>query len=455
VHGVWKIFLSLFRSAKADILAFLAVGTHSKGPFVDYPKMRTDVSAFPVTVDGKNMIFVQDSQRLSQGVLIPHQVFARLVSFFDGGHSVRDIQYEAMRQYGELVYTEQIETVIQELDKVLLLESPRFCETLDRLKEDFRKADLRPAFFAGKSYPENTDQLRGQLGAYFSERGAPGPPAGEEKTGELRGILAPHIDFQRGGPCYARAYKVLREAPPADVYVVLGIAHAPSETRFMVTAKDFETPLGIAQTDKDFVSALSRQCSWDIFEDEFIHRSEHSIEFQVVFLQYVLGSSQHARIVPILCGSFDHYLAQQRPPEDDPIVSEFLDGLKSAVGASKKRVCFIAGVDFSHIGPQFGDPKPADNVFRSEIRQDDLEVLDKAVTRDTGGVFQLLQRNRNKHRICGFPAIYVFLKTIDASHGEILTYDQGPTPDGQSVVSFAAMAFYGPSEENRARSSQP
>ena len=422
---------------------------------MDYPKMRTDVSVFPVTVDGNNMIFVQDSQRLSQGVFIPHQVFARLVSFFDGGHSIRDIQYEAMRQYGELVYTEQIEALIQDLDKALLLESPRFCETLDRLKEDFRKGDLRPAFFAGKSYPEGTDQLRGQLEAYFSESGIPGPTDEEEETEELRGILAPHIDFQRGGPCYARAYTLLRKAPRADVYIVLGIAHAPSETRFTVTAKDFETPFGIAQTDKEFVSTLSKHCSWDIFQDEFLHRSEHSIEFQVVFLQHVLGLSQHARIVPILCGSFDHYLAQQRPPEDDPMVSEFLDGLKSTVGESKKRVCFIAGVDLSHIGPQFGDPEPADNVFRSEIREEDLEILDKAATLDTGGFFQLLKKNRNKHRICGFPAIYVFLKTIDASHGEILTYDQGPTPDGQSVVSFSAMAFYGSSEGNRPGSRQP
>jgi AmmeMemoRadiSam system protein B len=422
---------------------------------MDYPKLRTDISVFPVTVDGNNMIFVQDSQRLSQGVFIPRQVFARFVSFFDGGHSIRDIQYEAMRQYGELVYTEQIETVIQELDKALLLESPRLCETLDRLKEEFRKGDLRPAFFSGKSYPEGTDQLRGQLETYFSEPGVPGSTDGEEKTAELRGILAPHIDFQRGGPCYARAYTLLREAPRADVYIILGIAHAPSETRFTVTAKDFETPFGIAQTDKEFVSALSKHCSWDIFQDEFLHRSEHSVEFQVVFLQYVLGLSKHARIVPILCGSFDHYLAQQRPPEDDPMVSEFLDGLKSTVGQSKRRVCFIAGVDLSHIGPQFGDPEPADNVFRSEIRQEDLEVLDKVATLDTGGFFQLLKRNGNKHRICGFPAIYVFLKTIDASHGEILTYDQGPTPDGQSVVSFAAMAFYGPSKGNRPRARQP
>lgn len=421
---------------------------------MDFPKFRTDVSVFPVTVDGQNMIFVQDSQGLSQGVFVPHQVFARLVSFFDGNHSIRDIQCEAMRQYGELVYTEQIEAVIEELDRALLLETPRFRDTLNQLKEDFRKGELRRAFFSGKSYAGDTDPLRDQLAAYFLGPGGPGEIDLTEKTEGLRGIVAPHIDFQRGGECYAWAYRLLAEAPRADLYIILGIAHASSGTRFAVTAKDFETPLGVAQTDKEFVHALAKHCSWNIFQDEFLHRSEHSVEFQVVFLQYLFGSKGTAQIVPILCGSFDHYFDQHRLPEDDAPVSAFLDALKSTIAASHKRVCLIAGVDLSHMGPQFGDPAPVDSLLRSEIKHRDLEVLDRVAALDAEGFFRLLNRHGNKHRICGFPAIYVLLKTIDASHGEILKYDQGPTPDGRSVVSFGAMAFYDSSGGRMSRSQE-
>jgi hypothetical protein len=32
---------------------------------------------------------------------------------------------------------------------------------------------------------------------------------------------------------------------------------------------------------------------------------------------------------------------------------------------------------------------------------------------------------------------------MEASRGKVLKYDQGWTPDGRSVVSFVAMAFYG------------
>jgi AmmeMemoRadiSam system protein B len=409
---------------------------------MDYPRMRRDVSAFPLTVEGKSMIFVQDSQKLSQGVLIPRALFAQMVTFFDGEHSVRDIQYETMRRSGELVYADQIEELIDGLDSALLLESPRFHETLERLKADFKKKTLRPAFLAGTSYAAESAELKEQLGAFFTGLGGIGPSGTERGMGRLKGIIAPHIDFQRGGHCYAQAYKSVVDAPDADLYIILGIAHAPSETFFGLTLKDFETPLGIARTDTDFVKSLSRRCSWDIFQDEFLHRSEHSIEFQVVFLQSVLGSDMQARIVPILCGSLDQCFDDGRLPEEEPAILEFLNAIRMEAASCQKQICFIAGVDLSHMGPQFGDPDPADGFIRSEMREHDLESLRRVAGFDAEGFFRLLERDGNRRRICGFPAIYALLKTMEASQGEILKYDQGPTPDGQSVVSFAAMAFY-------------
>lgn len=410
---------------------------------MDYPKIRRDLNVFPFTVDGKAMICFQDSQKLSEGALIPRVLFTRIVSFFDGQHSIRDIQYEAMRQYGELVFTDQIEAVARELDTALLLESPRFHETLDGLIEDFRKGSLRPALFSGKSYAADSSKLKEELQTYFSSPKGPGAPVREKRTLGLRGIMAPHIDFQRGGHCYAWAYKAVTEAEEADLYIILGIAHAPSEGHFSLTSKDFETPFGVARTDKDFVEALSGQCSQDVFLDEFLHRSEHSIEFQVVFLQSVLGSVMKARIVPILCGSFDHYLDEGRLPEDDPSVSEFLDALRSSAAASQKRICIISGVDLSHMGPQFGDRESVDDFIRRGMKEEDLKVLEKVVSLDAEGFFGLLEKDKNRRRICGFPAIYVQLRIMEAFQGEILKYDQAATPDGQSVVSFSAVAFHG------------
>ncbi len=409
---------------------------------MDYPKLRRDVNVFPLTVNGKVMICFQDSQNLSEGMLIPHELFARIVSFFDGQHSIRDIQYEAMRKYGELVYTDRIQALVEQIDVALLLESPRFYEALERLKEEFKAKPIRPAIFSGKSYPANAAELKDQVQSYFLGPGGPGAIERVKTERGLKGILAPHIDFQRGGLCYAFAYKAVGEAPEADIYIVLGIAHAPSEGYFGLTLKDFETPYGSARTDKNFVKGLSRRCSQDLFGDEFLHRSEHSIEFQVVFLQSVLGPSMKARIVPILCGSFGRYLSEGRLPEEDPSISEFLDALRSEVAASRERICFIAGVDLSHVGPQFGDPRSVDAFICSEIKEGDLKALEKVASLDAEGFFRCIGRDGNKRRICGFPAIYVLLRAVEARRGELLKYNQGPTPDGQSVVSFTAMAFY-------------
>ncbi len=410
---------------------------------MDHPKIREGVNAFPLTIEGKPMICFQDSQSLSEGLLISPELFARVVSFFDGQHSIRDIQYEAMRKYGELIYTEQIEAVVQQMDTALLLESQRSSEALVGLREEFRKGSRRAAFLSGKSYPSNAAELKEQVESYFLSPEGPGMPDRNKKGRALKGVIAPHIDFQRGGHCYAYAYKAVAEAREADLYIILGIAHTPSNSRFSLTSKDFETPLGVAKTDKCFIEALSGGCSGNLFEDEFLHRSEHSIEFQVVFLQSVLGPAMRARIVPILCGSFDHYFVEQRLPEEDPAVSQFLESMRLALANSEKRVCFIAGIDLSHVGPQFGDRRSADGFVRSEIQEADLKVLENVANCDAEALFTLVAKDRNRRRICGFPAIYMLLRSMEARQGEILKYDQGPTPDRQSVVSFAAMVFHG------------
>lgn len=410
---------------------------------MDYPKIRRDINAFPMTVKGNAMICFQDSHGLSEGVLIPHELYARIVSLFDGKNSIRDIQYDVMRKYGDLIYTEQIEAVVQQMEEAFLLESSRFHEALERLKEDFTKASLRPAFFSGKSYASDSSQLKAQLESYFSDLKGPGMPDRNKGDAGLKGIIAPHIDFQRGGHCYAFAYKAVAEAVEADLYVVFGVAHAAPDGRFSLTSKDFETPLGIARTDEEFVGVLSEQCRQNLFQDEFLHRSEHSIEFQVVFLQSVLGPEMRARIIPILCGSFDPYFAEWRLPESDSSVSQFLDAMKAQIAESQKRICLIAGVDLSHVGPQFGDSGSVDAFVRSEIQEEDLKALEKVANCDAEGFFDIVGRDQNRRRICGFPAIYALLRTIEACEGEVLKYDQGSTPDGQSVVSFAAMSFHG------------
>jgi len=406
---------------------------------MDYPKLR-DVNAFPTQIQGQQMICIQDLQRVSQrAVFLPPSLFF-IVSLFDGNHSILDIQAEYMRKYGELIYREKIEEIIEQLDAQLLLDSDAFREALKNEKRDFRLALLREAAFAGTSYDADAITLRGQIESYFFPPDGPGKPRMESPSGALKGVIAPHIDFQRGGPCYAFAHKEVREASNADLFVILGTAHCEMKNYFSLSLKDFRTPLGTAKTNKAFVEALSNECHWEPFEDEIVHKREHSIEFQLIFLHF-LYQGKPLEIVPILCRSFHEAIERSISPREIPQIQEFIEGLKKVVQSIDRKVCLIASADLSHIGLQFGDGTPASSML-SETRARDLEMLAYAEKMDAEGFYHSIRKEGDRRRICGFPSIYVLLNINGAKEGRLLKYAQSHNPETQSAVTFASLAFY-------------
>ena len=223
--------------------------------------------------------------------------------------------------------------------------------------------------------------------------------------GGIRGIVAPHIDLARGGPCYAWAYREIREQCDADLFVIFGTSHSMSKNRFTLTTKDFQTPLGMMSTDKDFVGSLTEKYPADLFEDELIHRFEHSIEFQVVFLQYVLRGKKDVKIVPILCSSFDEMIDKNIVPSESPAIGDLISILKEAVCQSGRSVCFIAGADLSHVGKRFGDQMGLSSALLGLIKDRDMEMLGYVERLDAEGFFHSIQKGRDDRRICGLPRV--------------------------------------------------
>ncbi|UCD72278.1 MAG: AmmeMemoRadiSam system protein B [Syntrophobacterales bacterium] len=406
---------------------------------MDFPKLRS-INAFPTQVQGQQVICIQDPQGFSQRALfLPPPLFF-IVSLFDGKHSILDIQAEYMRKYGELIYREKIEEVIDQLDAQLLLDSELFRDALEREKRDFRVSRVREATFAGTSYNPDPLTLRGQVEGYFAPPDGPGKPRMENPSGALKGIIAPHIDFQRGGPCYAFAHKEVREASHADLFVILGTAHCEMKNYFSLTLKDFRTPFGTAKTNKAFVEALSKACDWDSFEDEFVHKREHSIEFQLIFLQFIYPSKP-IEIVPILCRSFHEAIERSISPRDIPQIGIFIEALKKTVRSIDREVCLIASADLAHIGLQFGDGDPASSML-NETRVRDLEMLAYAEKVDAEGFYDSIRKEGDRRRICGFPCIYVLLNINGIKKGRLLKYAQSQNQGNQSAVTFASLAFY-------------
>lgn len=299
---------------------------------------------------------------------------------------------------------------------------------------------VRPPALAGRSYERLEPALRNQLARYFVDPDGSGPLPPPRPHGRLRGVLSPHIDFQRGGPTYTWAYRELLEKSNAEVFVILGVAHQPAAQRFVLTRKDFDTPIGVLRTDREYVDRIASHAGLHLFDDEPVHRHEHSIEFQAVFLRYVLGQRE-ATIVPILVGSFHDLMVSGRDPMSCDEVRRFIEALHAAEAACPKRVAYIGGVDFSHIGPEFGDPEPVSDAMLEMLARHDLSMIDRAVANDPAGWFETAARSRNRSRICGLAATYTTLQAMGPARGKLLQYRQSIDHRRTCCVSFASLVF--------------
>jgi MEMO1 family protein len=407
---------------------------------LERPKLRP-VNARKVEQQGQPFVMLQDvTGAIAQSVLIPIDGFNHIVRQFDGQSTLVEIQGRVLRSTGLFLALNELESLVSRLDAAMIIEGPTF----DAFHQSFRESGRRPAAMAGRSYAATARALRTQLEQFFVDTGGAGIPAtsSDLPAKELRGVLSPHIDFQRGGPVYTWAYRELIEKSDADTFVILGVAHQYCKRRFALTCKDFETPLGVVPTDRAYVDRIASLAGRDLFDDELSHRTEHSIEFQVVFLQYVLGGRREFSIVPILVGSFHDLMQNGVDPIADADVSRFVQALRVAESASGKRVAYIGGIDLCHVGPEFGDSAPVEPWLQEQVRQFDSAMLDRAAACDPGGWFRTAATIGNQLRVCGLAATYTMLHAIGPVQGRLLNYKQAIDDRRTCCVSFASMAFH-------------
>jgi len=406
---------------------------------MEHPKLRP-IDAFPIETSGQQAMCLRDPFNSKNTFVVPDHVFY-IICHFDGNHSILDIQSKFSQKYGELLPGDNIRQIIQEMDKNLLLENDRSRDFIKKLKDDFRNSAIRKDAHAGTAYEADRDKLKDQIDGFFTSADGPGKPSLSNKTTGLKGVIAPHIDIGCGGPCFAWAYKEIAESSDAELFIILGIAHTGTRNLFVLTDKTFETPFGNVETDKDFLESLHKKNKTDYFEDEFVHRDEHSIGFQLVFLQYLYHQKKNFSMVPILCSSFGEADGDNNSSRQTSQFEEFVSSLKKTIKESKKKTCIIASVDLAHVGSRFGDREIQDEAYLKKLRSDDTEMLKYAEFLDAEGFRNSIQKDHNSRKICGYPAIYTLLNVIEASEGKFLKYSQY-ADQTNSTVSFASMAFY-------------
>ncbi len=259
-------------------------------------------------------------------------------------------------------------------------------------------------------------------------------------------LIAPHIDPWRGAVGYGHAYRALASAisPDVDTFIVFGTSHAPMREPFAMCRKAFATPLGPVQADTTSLDALAAAAEgFDPYADQFNHKREHSLEFQVVFLKHVL-KDRAFRIVPILAGLGAAQVSGE-DPKADARVERFIDGVRAVVEARPGRVVVVAGADLAHVGPRFGDAKPYGEEQRSALEKVDRASLAHASALDAPGFWAHVSGDLDERRVCGLAPIWSLVRSVGGSgaQGRLLHYEQTVDDGDGSIVSHAAMGFFG------------
>ena len=397
------------------------------------PQLRPHLAASPEDA-GRRSYIVHDLLRLNGASLRLTALQVQWLQLFDGEHTLREIQTEAVRQVGgQLVPLEVFTELASALEEALFLEGPRYRAHVD---DPVR----RPSCIG--AYEGEPAALRLQIKRLFTGPGGPGLPGKPRSDGLLRALLAPHIDYARGGRTYAWGYKELAERSSASLFVVIGTSHY-SRHRFTLTRKNFATPLGVAATDQTYIDGLVKHYGDGLFDDELMaHMPEHSIELEIVFLQYLFEGKKSFRVVPLVVGSFQDAVNERTAPSKQDDIKRMVEALRAMERETKEDICYLISGDLAHIGPKFGDYCPAAGSWLDDSRESDQAILRQAEAADPTGYFNVIAAENDCRRICGLPPTYMVLEALRPGSGKVLHYDQYVHPRGHESVSFASVAFY-------------
>jgi hypothetical protein len=210
-----------------------------------------------------------------------------------------------------------------------------------------------------------------------------------------------------------------------------------------LTRKPFETPLGTARTEVELVDRLAASCGHAVEMEDYCHREEHSIEFQVLFLQYIFGAG--VRILPILAGTYAHAILSGTAPEEAVEVRGLFEALRGLAASEGERLFWVLGIDLAHMGPRYGDDfaaqSPSPSMRQLEAR--DSARLERISAGDAAGFWRLVCEAGDDLKWCGASPLYTFLKAVPQARASVAAYQQWNI-DQESLVSCAALHFHAP-----------
>jgi AmmeMemoRadiSam system protein B len=403
-------------------------------PMNEYPLFR-NIMAVPADGDEERMISVYDQENYSDQSLMVSSTAYYLMTLMNGARDIEKIENEFFRISGQRVGLDNLRGLVKALDDALFLDNERFKARKEALRKEFLGLPSRPCALAGKSYPAQSGELAEALDASMA-----GKPLADPSL--LKAIVVPHIDFRVGGDLMGAGWREAADSG-AQVYVILGVGHSLSEDFVSCLDKDFDTPVGTMRVNSAFIGKLAENFGESVSTQPEVHRNEHSVEFQSLFMARLFAKRPEVTAVPILLSFPETVWETDHPKFNGARVDRFIEALRKTADECGSKVVYVASVDFSHVGRRFGDGQALEGPELARIESDDMRLIRRIQEADLAGFMEEIQKVNGANKVCGFPALFTMMGLTGPAKGKLLGYRQNVEGDRENVVTFAAMTISG------------
>ncbi|MDP7009697.1 MAG: AmmeMemoRadiSam system protein B [Phycisphaerales bacterium] len=400
----------------------------ANSPFSDLPEHLQlphirPIQPIPMKKEEQVIVGLRDPFQLSkESLALPANVYS-IVQKMNGDTPAKAIAESTKAPPDQFI------DLLNKLDQVGLLWGP----TAKRLEEE-----LLQSLKSTKTFPVRTtaalgksvDACRTQLNQWFDETEDP------EFEKPVAAIVAPHLDYFRGWPNYASAYYAWQHADNPDRIVILGTNHFGNGDGVVLSTIGFSSPLGTCPVDEEVTKQLCEKLGVGLTADMLDHHAEHSIELQLPWIQHCFGN------VPIVAALIPSPLIPMIEEDGKRTTTqEFVDALRSVLDEVGGTTYFVASADLSHVGQQFGEPRPVDDQRKFDVEKHDREMMTKFIQGDACEFVDAMKWNNNATQWCSIGNMSAVMELVNPSSIELIDYRQWSDDNGAALVSSCAMAL--------------
>ena len=255
---------------------------------------------------------------------------------------------------------------------------------------------VREPAVAGRFYPANPERLRADIESYLS--------SGRETP--AMACMVPHAGYMYSGQVAGAVFSRL-EIPASCI--VLGPNHTGRGHPLAIMKEGaWRTPLGEMPIDSHLAETLMREFP-SLSEDSAAHRSEHSIEVEIPFLQVCRPA---VKFVPIAIGTGQLVLLEQLG-----------QALAEVLKKRKDPALIVASSDMNHYEDD------------ATTRVKDRKAIEKILALDAPGLYQTVMNESIS--MCGFgPAVAMLTaaRGLGALKAELAQYATSADVSGDHKV---------------------